>query len=548
MAKVKSSKKKSKKMGRGRRLATGIDIGSYSVKIVTLAGDDSGQLAVRKVTVAQVDAGAGLGTPEELHNRRKSALKDALKHHGRLEGKVVLAIPRDVLMVRYLNLPSANPAELREMLFFDVERHVPFPVDELEVSYQVVEKLGDHETRIMMVCVPKKEIEPYMTLLEELDVEVHSIVPDVLGDCTAYSRTILPHETVAVVNFGRRSVNLSVMKNGELLFSRSLPASEEDMLKGFPRARGWKDLQGRITPNGVLNPREREHFTAWVEDLGLELLRSVSAFLCEAGEGHKIDRTILCGGAGFFPAGPPRGLALKLRSKVTIETALNGELPSSSKYQGTELSTSIGLAMWGLNSTPDNLNLLPEAFVQERIQQQKSSFRKNLATMLVLILFLVGGAGFVKWKETRDDYINVLAYYNQLKKETAQLDKMRKKTELIEDYIDSDNSCVNVVKSVLEILPPGTYLSNMTFTKRKSLEINGQMMKSDDCMKFIETLNTLKSPSGETYFVDMDMRPLNNVSLDLGTHSIQVVEFGVTCVLRWEDPLEKKKKAIVGVE
>jgi Tfp pilus assembly PilM family ATPase len=538
----KTVKGKGKKLGRGRRLATGIDIGTFSVKIVGLAGDDAGNLNIRKITVVPLELPEPGALDYNLLEKQKAALKDAVKQHGKMEGKIVLGCPRDVSMFRYMTLPSSNPNEIREMLFFDVERHVPFPADDLEISYQVLEKTGDHETRIMMVCVPKVELEPYMKMFEELNIEIHAILPDVIGDSVAYSRTIRENETVAFLNFGRSSVNLGVVRGGELLFSRSLAISEDDLLKGFPRAKMWRDLQGRITAAGALNPNEREHFSEWLEFLNTELLRSISAFICEH-EGVTVDRMILGGGAGYFPAGPPPSLGMKLKTRITVEPVLNGELPPSKEYQGPELTTPIGLALCGLDKAYDTLNLLPAAFIEEQESAQRSAFRKNVAVLSFMVFLLLGSTSYIWWLENHQDNTAIEDYYTELRSDIVELDRMNTKIQAVSSYLDKKNSCVNVLEDVLGVLSsvPKVYIRNITFSKRRTLEINGQVLSNEDFQTLLTALNGLRpSPTDETYFTNVvpNVRA-DNLGADTG--NMQVWEFGFTCYLRWDDPKDRKK-------
>ncbi len=533
---VKSSRKK---LGRGRRASTGIDIGTFSVKIVSLYGDDAGQIDIRKVTVVPLTPPAGPEYPEELHQRQKEALKEALKKHGRLEGTVVLGFPRDRVTVRYLTLPSSNPEELREMLYYDVERHVPFSMEELELTYQLMERLGDHESRLMMVCAPRKEIEPYMQMCQEVGIALDRIDMDVMGDAAAYSRSLSPEETAALVNFGRSSVNLSIIRNGQLLFSRSIPVSETRLMQGFPGAKSWRDLQGRVTAAGALNPAEREHFAAWVENLSLELLRSVSGFLCEA-PGQKIDRMILFGGAGYFPAGPPRGLNLRIQTKTTIETAMNGELPPGHEYRGHEVATAVGLALRGLDKSGQGINLLPETSIQERVQKEKSTFRKNVAILMFMILSLLGGTAYLKWYEHYLEYAALENFYAERFQQAAELKQMQKKLNTVENYLNTRHSCLNVIQAVLEILPPKTYIQSMSFTKRRTLEIIGQVLSEKEVQVIFDALNSLRPKDDDQPFFVKVTTDSTIKNLDLGgVSNFRVHEFRITCNLWWEDTKKK---------
>ncbi len=523
---------KAKKMGRGRRSATAIDIGSFSVKIVSLVGDDAGTVDIRKVTIIPLAEPEGHEYPEEKLNRQREALKEAVKKHGRLEGQIVLGCPRNLATVRYLTLPSGNREELREMLMFDVERHVPFPPDELEISFQVIEKVGEHESKLMLVCVPRREINPYAEMCLDLNVKIDVIDLDILGACAAYERSLSPEETVALLDFGRSSVKLGILQNGTLLFSRSLPVTESRLLEGFSGAKSWRDLQGRITAAGALHPAEREHFSEWVDRLSMELLRSVSAFGSEHND-KRIDRMILFGGAGYFPAGPPRGLNVKIKTKTTIESAMNGELPSSDDYRGTELSTPVGLALRGLQPVGNKLNLLPEDVINDRIYKQRTNFRKNIAMLLFMIVILLGAAGWVKWYDTYLKSTAVNEYYKTLAKDTNQLETKRKKISSVENYLDKKQSAVIVIKDVLEMLTEHrAYVRNITFHKRDRLEISGQVLNEDAIEGFLTEL-------ANKDYIDRMHHSTNTKTLDLGAvRNFSVLEFSISC--RLDDGIEDR--------
>jgi Tfp pilus assembly PilM family ATPase len=531
-------KRGKKKLGRGKRAATGIDIGAFSIKIVTLYGDDEGNIDVRRVTLVPLGKPQGAEYAEELTARQKEALKDAVKKHGKMEGRIVLGFPRDKVTIRYLTLPSGNPDELREMLHYDVERHVPFSIDEMEISFQIVEKLGEHESRIMMVCAPRKEIEPYLDMCLGLGIEIDRIDLDVMGDTAAYGRTLQPEETVAVVNFGRSSVKLSVIRNKELMFSRSLPITEDRLLAGFPGAKTWRDLQGRVTAMGALNPNEREHFAAWVDKLSMELLRSVSSYACE-NPAAKIDRMILSGGAGFFPAGPPRGLNLRIKTNTTVESAFNGELPTGDGVHGCEVSTCTGLALRGLRPVKNTLNLLPEDFIQERDKVNKSAFHKNAAILFFMILTLLGGAGYLYWYEKYVQYSQLDAFYKERLLKASGLSSKQKDIGTVEKYLNKEQSCLNVLQAVIKILPQKTYINSLTFTKSKSIEIIGQVETDQEYQKFLENLNKLQIEGAEKPLFFNVKQETTQEQLPLGRVTKSVTGFRITCLfLQQED--EKK--------
>ena len=519
------------KLGRGKRYATGIDIGRFSVKVVTLGGDDEGKVDFRKATVERIAEANGAEYPEELHARQQ----EALKRHGKLEGRIALGFPRERASIRYVKLPSNRTEELREMLYYDVERHVPFPIDDLELAFEIIEQSNEHESRVMMVCAPTSEIEPYVAMCHALKIDIDMIHLNVVADAEAYGRTMPEAETAALVNFGRSSVTLAVVNNKRLLYSRSLPVTEQRLLEGFVGAKTWKDLQGRVTAAGALNPREKEHFAQWVDHLALELMRSMSAYMCEE-NAAKVDKMILCGGAGYFPAGPPRGLTTKVKTNAAIEAALNGAIPSSDEYHATVLATPAGLALRALRKGDDPLNILPEAMVQARIQRQTSSFRKNLAVMFFMIFMLAGATGYLKWHERYKVMSEIDGYHSNLVKETSAVQKMRKKISDVEHYLDVEQSCLVVLQQMLEVLPQKVWLYNVTFKKRGTLEITGQVETENEVQQIQKALQDLRpNPSGERFFISVQSNRTDTKVLELGRNKMTVREFQFNCMLRWEE-------------
>ena len=531
----KSNRAAQGKLGRGKRFATGIDIGQFSVKILSLGGDDNGNLVIRKVTVSPLSPPEEAEHAAELHARQKEALKEALKQHGKLEGSVVLGFPRHRSTVRYVNLPSNNPVEIRDMLLFDVERHVPFPADELELSFEIIGQAGEHESKILMICAPRNEIEPYTEMCQELGISVERMTLDVVGDMEAYQRTLDPEETTALVNFGRSSVNLGVVRQGTLLFSRSLPVSENNLLEGFAGAHSWKDLQGRITAAGPLNPSEKDHFSQWIDRIGLELMRSFSAYLTEHPE-HRINRMILCGGAGYFPAGPPKGLHMRVQTNAVIQPPFNGELPASDDYRGAELATVFGLAMRGIRKAEDTLNLLPQSFLVERQQRERSNTRKNIGVLAFMILMLMAGAGYLRWHEQYREQSIVNTYFQELRTETTKINAMQKEIETVEKYLDKDQSALNIITAVLEVLPDMTYLHNISFSKRETLEITGQVLNQQEVDRIIQRLINLPQGANEEdrFFSQVNPRSTSPTQLRLSRNqNVTVYEFQINCILNY---------------
>ena len=122
---------------------TGIEYGRSMVRVATLSLGRGGRVQVRSLSAAS-EKPARPGVVEDLREARIQALKEALSKHQRDLGTVIVGASRDEVVSRFVSLPSGEAAEIRDMLFFDVERHIPFSPDDAEISYRIVEQVAGH--------------------------------------------------------------------------------------------------------------------------------------------------------------------------------------------------------------------------------------------------------------------------------------------------------------------------------------------------------------------------------------------------------------------
>ncbi len=531
------------KLGRGKRFSTAIDIGHYSVKIVTIAADESERFQIQNVTVQPIDLPKRSEKDVDFRQLRIDALKEAVHQHKRLKGQLVLAVPRELTAVRYLKLPSSRYDELKEMIILDAERHIPFPIEDVELDFEILEKISEHESKIMLVSAPRDEIDLLMDICREAGVMPECLDVDILGACRAYQQNGKTDETTAVIDFGRDSTCLGIMSGGKVLFSRSLSIGETRLLAQFPGASTWTDLRTRLAAIGALPPQERERVEKWIGDLYTDLMRSVSSFACEY-PGSRVDRIILCGGGGYIPTGPTDSLAVRLKTNANAELPLGGDIPTDPSYHGPELAPAIGIALRNLQSNGRAVNLLPRELVAERARREQRAFWKS-AFFLALIALLCGGAGlYLKWETKYSELTALRERIAELKPEFQELRKKEAKVEIVDSYLDREHSCLKVLSSVFESLPDNppnnVALSRIVFKKGETLTLEGQVRTSDDINKVNSILLTMgPQPAAGKTKLFKNIYPGPRHSRELGFDGLRAWDFSFECELEYK---EKEKE------
>src|SRR5688500_12530857 len=162
----------------------GIDLGSYSVKVVRLeprSGRGWGRggfevLAYGQAMVPPPDEGAD--PVASLPERHSLALTE-LKAKGLLEGDIfVTGLPGDAAAVRTLKFPFNDPKKIAEALPFALESEIPLDLEEIVLSWAVLgpsakaKKDVTNETEVLVAWAKKDAVQGVLDLFA-----VHGIDP-----------------------------------------------------------------------------------------------------------------------------------------------------------------------------------------------------------------------------------------------------------------------------------------------------------------------------------------------------------------------------------
>ena len=119
--------------------ALGIDLGSSSIKVVrlrragnTVAIDHASVVPVRR----SADDPYSIDQPDLL-------LRAHLLSAGVRAGAMVCGVDRGLATVRSLRLPPASGSEMDNMVRYEAETLIPFPLEAVQLVYAVTGREGD---------------------------------------------------------------------------------------------------------------------------------------------------------------------------------------------------------------------------------------------------------------------------------------------------------------------------------------------------------------------------------------------------------------------
>ncbi len=221
----------------------GLDIGNTTIKVAEVRATKQGP---------QVIALGIAPTPLDSVNQSNfvdtaalgDAVKELLSSCGARARNVVSSVAgQQSLVIRIIEVPRMTEKELSETMKWEVERHVPFAQSELQMDYQIIRRPDtppDAQTMEVLLVVAQKEM--IVTHLEALqacglepaaiDVEPSALARS-LVDIHGPAQT---KRTVALVNLGAQITDISIVRDGLLLFQRTIATAGDTLTQAIAAA------------------------------------------------------------------------------------------------------------------------------------------------------------------------------------------------------------------------------------------------------------------------------------------------------------------------
>jgi Tfp pilus assembly PilM family ATPase len=294
-----------------RRVVTGLDVGTTSVKAVCL-GHHAGGARLLGLGIADVRSDAA-GEPSETPrpNAKAEAIREALTRAGVDPSRpipVITAVGGPGVSVKHVAFPPMPRNALAESIHWEARKHVPFGESEFILDFQILDEgEGNGEMQVLLAAVETELVEHHVADLAAAGVEpdIVDLVPLVLMN-EADEEGLLNSSALAVVDLGVSAINLSIYRRGGLFFSRTVPL----LVGRHPGVRGRNGRNG-AAPDAHEAPASNE---GWREIALAEIRRSLTFYNNETGK-KGIEKICLTGGRALAPS-----VAAELSENLGVET------------------------------------------------------------------------------------------------------------------------------------------------------------------------------------------------------------------------------------
>jgi type IV pilus assembly protein PilM len=333
-----------------------------------------------------------------------SEMKEAMKVRG---GPINYAISGQNIFARFVKLPTVAEEKVEQIIGFEAQQNVPFPIEEVVWDYQLVGNGNNGQVEVVLVAIKSDLLDDLNEVTESsgFRTQVVDAAPMALYNAFRYNYADQPGCSL-LVDLGARTTNLIFIEPGKV-FSRSIPIGgntitanlAKEFGEGFTVAEERKKREGYVSLGGAYaddsNPtiaKEAKIIRNTMTRLHAEISRSINFYRAQQ-SGTQPARIYLCGGTANLPYlreffaekfqlpieffNPLKNVAVTANVNVQ-EVVRNAHL----------LGELVGLSLRGINNCPMELNLRPTSVVKaQRIAARRPYL---IVAGLCLLLSLAG--------------------------------------------------------------------------------------------------------------------------------------------------------------
>lgn len=339
-------------------------------------------------------------------------LKEALKLKS--GSPIFYAVSGQNLFARFVRLPTIAEEKVEQIIGFEAQQNVPFPIDEVVWDYQLV---GDNhrgpngtnpQLDVVLVAIKADLLDDLNGAAESAGFRITIVdaAPMTLYNAFRYSYSDLGGCSL-LIDLGARTTNLIFIEPGKI-FSRSITiggnAITQNLAKEFgepfavaearKKERGYVGLGGSYAEDSDPEvAKAAKVIRNTLTRLHADISRSINFYRAQQG-GSQPARIFLCGGSANLPYA--REFFAEKFSSAPIEffnplrnvtVAPSADLESVTR-QAHQLGELVGLALRGLTHCPMELNLRPASVIRA---QKLASRRPFLAGAALCVLLALAG-------------------------------------------------------------------------------------------------------------------------------------------------------------
>lgn len=414
----------------------------------------------------------------------EGVLNEMMVEGGFKPSPLLVLLSGQTVFQRFVKFPRLPDDKLNKMIFDEAEQNLPFPIDNVEWDYQIMDSDDSAEIDALIVAVKKDishEIGECATKMG-LDLEKIDAAPLALYNAVKYNYPDLDGCTMAL-DMGSRSTNL-VFIEGNHIFVRNIMIGGNTITAeiaksfgiSFEEAEDLKRKKGFVALGGTFalpDDEEADKMSKIIRNvatrLHMEINRSINFYRSQQ-NGAAPTKVLLTGGGALL-----RGVEIFFKEKMNIEVDyLNpftnmAVAPSVTADNETlfMLAGCCGIVLSCCVKCPVEINLVPQFVTTAKQFKGRIPFFGIAAVGLILTLicwysFALKQESIYEGrsKKTKEKVQKLNRNKQALEVEKSAFEECNVKLEYLTDFINSRDAYIVLLDAVRKSLLPGTWVTS----------------------------------------------------------------------------------------
>jgi type IV pilus assembly protein PilM len=224
----------------------GLDIGSYAIK-VAWAKKSMGGANLQLIGSNYNPTGQFLPGDETAKQKLAIAIRQLFVDQKITAKDVHLTLPESMAYTSVISMPYLSDAELASSIHWEAEQHIPVPLDEVNLEYEVLYKPNKSDEgekmRVLLVAAKKDAINQLVTLLHSAGLEIVGLETSLLSIHRSLMPAFQKSATVMVAHIGALSTDLLVVNQGEPVLTYTVPTGGLALTRSLEKQLGLQPQQ-----------------------------------------------------------------------------------------------------------------------------------------------------------------------------------------------------------------------------------------------------------------------------------------------------------------
>jgi type IV pilus assembly protein PilM len=380
------------------RFAWGIDIGNRALKAIKLVrdGDNLRMEDVEVIEHEQVLSNSG----DNRESLIQTALANFAQRHLTKGGVVSIGVSGQSSFARFIKLPPVEEKKIPEIVKFEAIQQIPFPLDQVEWSYQLFRQTDSPDVEVGIFAMRKELVNQQIKYFTDMDMNVQVVQMSPLAVYNAmYYDNRLSDGTTMILDLGAENADL-IIADGDSVWLRSVPIGgnnfTEALVKSFKLSFAKAE---ELKRNAQTSKYARQIFQAMrpiFADLVAEIQRSVG-FYSSVHRDSRIKRIVALGNTFRLPT-LQKYLQQNLQIEVERLDAFHAGAPDDGRLAAVlndniaSMAGAYGLALQAMGQGKIDSSLLPHEIRQAKIWQEKTKWFATAAAICIVAAGVKYGA------------------------------------------------------------------------------------------------------------------------------------------------------------